>query len=261
MSDDPVIFDGAGAILRLTLNRPQRLNACDRTMLGALSDALAEAGNSADARVLILTGAGRAFSAGQDLTDKSATEDGKAIRDMLERYYNPVIRQIRGLPLPVICAVNGPAAGAGIGLALACDFVLAKESAVFDLAFTRLGLIPDAGLSFMLPRHLGWAKALGLSLLGERLTAPEAVKAGLIWQCIADDAFDNETEALARRLAELPTKSLGLVKQAFQAGQHHSLERQLALEAELQAAAAETEDFREGLAAFLQKRKPRFAGR
>jgi len=261
MSEDPIKLDRIGPILRLTLNRPQRLNACDRAMLSSLSDNLAEIAAMADARVLVLTGEGRAFCAGQDLADKSATEDGEAIRDMLERHYNPVVRQIRTLPLPVICAVNGVAAGAGIGLALACDFVLAKESAVFDLAFARLGLIPDAGLTFLLPRHLGWGKALGLALLGERLTAPEAARTGLIWQSIADDAFSGEVETLSRRLAELPTRTLGLMKQAFQASQHHSLEQQLALEAELQSLAAETEDFREGLNAFLEKRKAQFSGR
>lgn len=247
-------------IYHLTLNRPQRLNAFTRGMLGALSDALADIAADADARVLIVTGAGRAFSAGQDLTDKGAVEDGRACRNTVERYYNPVIRQIHSLDLPVIASVNGIAAGAGMSLALACDIVLAAEAAVFDIAFARIGLIPDAGGTHQLQRLLGPARAKAMAMLGEKITAPDAVRLGLIYRAVADAALATETDALAARLAAAPTKALALMKQAFHAGDHHSLEQQLALEAELQAQAADTEDFAEGVAAFLGKRPARFKG-
>lgn len=250
----------AGGIHRLTLNRPQRLNAFTRTMLGQMSDRLAEIAADADARVLVITGAGRAFSAGQDLGDTGAIEDGRACRDTVERYYNPVIRQIHTLDLPVVAAVNGIAAGAGMSLALSCDIVIAAQSAAFDIAFARIGLIPDAGGSHHLQRLLGPARAKALAMLGEKIPAPEAARLGLIHQCVPDQELAAATEALAARLAAAPTRALALMKQAFHAGDHHSLEEQLALEAELQAQAADTEDFAEGVAAFLGKRAPGFKG-
>lgn len=250
----------ADGIYRLILNRPQRLNAFTRGMLGALSDALADIAADANARVLVIAGAGRAFSAGQDLTDKGAVEDGRASRNTVERYYNPVVRQIHSLDLPVIAAVNGVAAGAGVSLALACDIVIAGESALFDIAFARIGLIPDAGGTHQLQRLLGPARAKAMAMLGEKIAAPEAVRLGLIYRAVPDADLASETDALAQRLAVAPTKALALMKQAFHAGDHHSLEQQLALEAELQAQAADTEDFAEGVAAFLGKRPARFKG-
>jgi 2-(1,2-epoxy-1,2-dihydrophenyl)acetyl-CoA isomerase len=250
----------AGGIYRLTLNRPQRLNAFTRNMLGAMSDALADIAADHEARVLVISGAGRAFSAGQDLTDQGSVEDGRACRNTVERYYNPVIRQIHSLDLPVIGAVNGIAAGAGVSLALACDIVVAVESAAFDLAFARIGLIPDAGGTHQLQRLLGPARAKAMSMLGEKVTAAEAVQLGLIYRSVPDANFAAEIDALAQRLANGPTKALALMKQAFHAGDHHSLEQQLALEAELQSQAADTEDFAEGLSAFLGKRAARFKG-
>ena len=260
MSEPDILTASDGAIRRITFNRPQRLNALTRNLLGALSDALADIAADAEARVLILTGAGRGFCAGQDLGDKGATEDGRAVRDTVERYYNPVVRQIRSLDLPVIAAVNGIAAGAGMSLALAADICVAAESAAFDLAFARIGLIPDAGGTYQLQRLLGPARALGLSLLGEKLSAKEAVDLGLIWRAVPDVEFGKTVDTLAARLAASPTKALALMKKAFHAGGHHSLEQQLALEAELQAQAADTEDFQEGLAAFFGKRAPVFKG-
>lgn len=255
-----VDLNAAGGIYRLTLNRPQRLNAFTRNMLSAMSDALADIAADRAARVLVISGTGRAFSAGQDLTDRGAVEDGRACRNTVERYYNPVIRQIHSLDLPVIAAVNGIAAGAGVSLALACDIVVAAESAVFDLAFARIGLIPDAGGTHQLQRLLGPARAKAFAMLGEKIAATEAVGLGLIYNVVADAGFAAEIDALAQRLAGGPTKALALMKQAFHAGDHHSLEQQLALEAELQSEAADTEDFAEGLAAFLGKRAPRFKG-
>lgn len=249
-----------GGVYRVTLNRPQRLNAFTRELLGALSDVLADIAADDAARVLVITGAGRAFSAGQDLADKGAVEDGRACRNTVERYYNPVIRQIHSLNLPVIAAVNGIAAGAGVSLALSCDIVLAAESAAFDLAFARIGLIPDAGGTHSLQRLLGPARAKAMAMLGEKIAAPEAVRLGLIYRAVADDKLAAEVDALATRLSTAPTKALALMKQAFHAGDHHSLEQQLALEAELQAQAADTEDFAEGVAAFFGKRAPHFKG-
>ncbi|MBL8707647.1 MAG: enoyl-CoA hydratase/isomerase family protein [Rhodospirillaceae bacterium] len=259
-ADDSIHLQQVGGVYRLTLNRPQRLNALTREMLSRISDALADIAADAGARLLVITGAGRAFSAGQDLTDKGAIEDGRACRNTVERYYNPVIRQIHSLELPVVAAVNGIAAGAGVSLALACDIVIAVDSAAFDIAFARIGLIPDAGGTHQLQRLLGPARARALAMLGEKLAAPEAARLGLIHRAVADDTFEAEVNALAQRLAEGPTRALALMKQAFHAGDHHSLEQQLALEAELQAQAADSEDFAEGLAAFLAKRAPRFKG-
>jgi 2-(1,2-epoxy-1,2-dihydrophenyl)acetyl-CoA isomerase len=260
MSEADILVAKEGAIRRITLNRPQRLNALTRRLLGDLSDALADLAADADARVLVLTGSGRGFCAGQDLGDKGAVEDGRVVRDTVERYYNPVIRQLRGLDLPVIAAVNGVAAGAGMSLALSADITLATESAVFDLAFARIGLIPDAGGTYTLQRLLGPGRALSLAILGEKLSAKQAVDLGLIWRAVPDADFGQEVDALAARLAVGPTKAIALMKKAFHAGGHHSLEQQLALEAELQSQAADTEDFQEGLAAFLGKRAPSFKG-
>lgn len=260
MSEPDILVAKDGAIRRLTLNRPQRLNALTRGLLGNLSDALADIAADDEARVVILTGSGRGFSAGQDLTDKGAVEDGRACRDTVERYYNPVVRQIRSLDMPVIAAVNGVAAGAGMSLALAADITIATESAVFDIAFARIGLIPDAGGTYALQRLLGPARAMGLAMLGEKLRAIDAADLGLIWRAVADEAFGAEVDAIAERLAQAPTKALALMKKAFHAGGHHSLEQQLALEAELQSEAADSEDFQEGLAAFLGKRAPKFKG-
>jgi 2-(1,2-epoxy-1,2-dihydrophenyl)acetyl-CoA isomerase len=260
MSEADILVAKDGAIRRITLNRPQRLNALTRNLLGNLSDALADIAADDEARVLILTGAGRGFCAGQDLGDKGAVEDGRVVRDTVERYYNPVIRQLRSLDLPVIAAVNGIAAGAGMSLALSADIALASESATFDLAFARIGLIPDAGGTYTLQRILGPARALGLAILGEKIGAKEAADMGLIWRAAPDAEFGKEVDALAGRLSIAPTKAIALMKKAFNAGGHHSLEQQLALEAELQSQAADTEDFQEGLAAFMGKRAPKFKG-
>lgn len=260
MSDSDILVSADGTLRRLTLNRPLRLNALTRAMLGNLSDALADIAADPEARVLIITGAGRGFCAGQDLGDQGAVEDGRACRDTVERYYNPVVRQIRSLDLPVIAAVNGVAAGAGMSLALAADITIATESAVFDVAFARIGLIPDAGGTYALQHLLGPARAMGLAMLGEKLTAKAAADLGLIWRAAPDADFAGDVEAMAQRLAQAPTKALALMKQAFHAGGHHSLEQQLALEAELQSQAADTEDFQEGLAAFFAKRPPKFKG-
>ncbi len=261
MSDASILSQRDGAIVRLTLNRPDRLNSLTLIMLGELSDALSDIDSDDEVRAVILTGAGRGFCAGQDLTDHAAIDDTRAIRSVVERHYNPVVRQIRALRQPVVAAVNGVAAGAGCSLVLACDIAIATASARFSSAFINIGLIPDAGGSYFLPRLVGQARALGLALLGEAIEAKTAADWGLIWKAVPDADFTAEVDALARRLSEMPTTAIGLIKQAINLSGHHSLEQQLATEAELQAQAAETEDYQEGRAAFLEKRKPRFFGR
>ena len=261
MTETPILLQRDGAVARLTLNRPDRLNALTLAMLGELSAALTDLDGDETVRAVILTGTGRGFCAGQDLTDHEAVDDTRAIRAVVERHYNPVIRQIRALPQPVIAAVNGIAAGAGCSLALACDIAVATESAKFSNAFVNIGLIPDGGGSYFLPRLVGQARALGLSLLGEAIEAKIAAEWGLIWKAVPDAEFAGAVDALAKRLAEMPTAAIGLIKHAINVSGHHSLEQQLAVEAELQAQAAETEDYQEGRAAFLEKRKPRFIGR
>ena len=261
MTDAPILLQRDGAIARIALNRPDRVNSLTLAMLGELSAALTEIDGDDTVRVVIVTGMGRGFCAGQDLTDHAAVDDTRAIRSVVERHYNPVIRQIRSLPQPVIAAVNGVAAGAGCSLALACDIAIATASAKFINAFVNIGLIPDAGGSYFLPRMIGQARALGMTLLGEPVDAKIAADWGLIWKAVPDSDFANEVDALAQRLAQMPTAAIGLIKHAINVSGHHSLEQQLAVEAELQATAAETEDYQEGRAAFLEKRKPRFIGR
>lgn len=261
MTDRPILLQRDGAVARLTLNRPEKLNSLTLGMLADLSAALTELDGDDTVRAVILTGTGRGFCAGQDLSDHEAMDDTRAVRAVVERHYNPVIRQIRTLPQPVVAAVNGVAAGAGCSLALACDIAIATESAKFTNAFVNIGLIPDCGGSYFLPRMVGQARALGLSLLGEPIDAKVAAEWGLIWEAVPDADFAREVETLAKRLAEMPTAAVGLIKHAINVSGHHSLDQQLAIEAELQAQAAETEDYQEGRAAFLEKRKPRFIGR
>ncbi|HVZ01339.1 MAG TPA: enoyl-CoA hydratase-related protein [Dongiaceae bacterium] len=261
MAQTSIILERSGAIWRLTLNRPDKLNSFTRDMLTEIGDALTEIEADAEARALVITGAGRAFCAGQDLREAEAVEDGDAVRAVIERHYNPTIRLLRSLHIPVMAAVNGVAAGAGASFAVAADLVLASQSASFSFAFSRIGLIPDAGASYFVPRLVGHARALGLSLLGDTISAETAAQWGLIWQAVPDAEFAAAVETMADRLAALPTQAVALMKQALSGGEHHSLEQQLAFEAELQSRAAETEDFQEGRGAFLEKRNPRFTGR
>lgn len=261
MTEPSILFERTGAVRRLTFNRPDKLNSFTRDMLSALDDALTDIAADDEARALVITGSGRAFSAGQDLREAGAVEDGAAVRAVVERLYNPAIRLLRSLQIPVLAAVNGIAAGAGASLALACDLVIAAESASFVQAFSKIGLVPDAGGSYFMPRLVGSARALGLALLAEPVDAKTAAQWGLIWRTVPDADFAATIAATAERLAALPTASVALTKQALNASGHHSLEQQLALEAELQARAAETEDFQEGVRAFLEKRSPRFIGR
>lgn len=246
----------------LILNRPERLNAFSETMQLALKAAISEAEADEECRALLLTGAGRAFCAGQDLNERvTPTGDIVVPGEALEKYYNPLAKKLRSLPFPVVAAVNGIAAGAGCNVALACDIVLASRSATFTQVFARIGLIPDAGGTWILPRLVGQARARGLALLAEPLTAEKAEAWGLIWKAVEDDALMAEAEALCAHFAAAPTYGLGLIKQALDASEDNDLSTQLDLERKLQRQAGSHEDYKEGVRAFLAKRKPVFSGK
>ncbi|MGZ9810028.1 enoyl-CoA hydratase-related protein [Pseudoroseicyclus sp. H15] len=240
----------------ITLARPEVMNALSAPMRAELREALAPG----EARVIVLTGEGRAFCSGQDLGDGQGLGPTEVERILAEEYV-PLLMAIVEAPVPVIAAVNGPAVGAGANLALACDVVIAAESAVFAQSFTRIGLIPDAGGTWILPRLVGQAQAMGQMLFGEPVSAPEAARMGMIFEAVEDAAFAAHWQARAARLAGGPPVALARVKQALRASAEQGLVEQLALEARLQAECAGTEDFAEGVAAFLEKRAPRFMGR
>nr|WP_210313699.1 2-(1,2-epoxy-1,2-dihydrophenyl)acetyl-CoA isomerase PaaG [Rhodopseudomonas rhenobacensis] len=246
----------------LTLNRPDRLNAFNADLHAALIAALHAAEADTSCRVLILTGAGRGFCAGQDLADVAASPgEAPDLSGTLARHYNPLVRKLRALPMPVIAAVNGVAAGAGANIAFACDIVLAAKSAKFIQAFAKLGLVPDSGGSWFLPRLVGAARARGLALLAEPVAAEQAEAWGMIWRAVDDAALLAEAHRLAAHFATQPTAGLALIKQALDASESNSLDQQLDLECELQGQAGRTADYGEAVAAFFDKRPPRFIGR
>jgi 2-(1,2-epoxy-1,2-dihydrophenyl)acetyl-CoA isomerase len=262
MDENPVLVEVRSGYRVLTLNRPHRLNAFNEPMQQALAAAVAEAERDKDCRALLLTGAGRAFSSGQDLSER-VKPSGEVVvpGEALERYYNPLIRKLRALPFPVVAAVNGPAAGASCNIALACDIVLAARSATFLQAFARLGLVPDAGGTWLLPRLVGQARARGLALLAEPLPAEQAEAWGLIWKAVDDDTLMSEAEKLCERFSVAPTFGLGLIKQALDASEDNGLAAQLDLERNLQRVAGSHPNYAEGVRSFLEKRKPNFSGK
>jgi 2-(1,2-epoxy-1,2-dihydrophenyl)acetyl-CoA isomerase len=255
-----LLFDKADGVATLTLNRPDKLNAFTPDLHRVLKSALDAVEQDAAIRAVLLTGAGRGFCAGQDLSLRRQAS-GNTSAESLDTWYNPLVRRLRRLEKPVVCAVNGVAAGAGANIALACDIVIAARSASFIQAFCKIGLVPDAGGSYVLPRLVGMARAGALMLLGDKLGAEEAAQWGLIWRVVDDAALMSEATTLARHLARQPTRALGLIKQALNASFGNTLDQQLDLERDLQSIAAGTEDFREGVAAFLDKRAPNFTGR
>jgi 2-(1,2-epoxy-1,2-dihydrophenyl)acetyl-CoA isomerase len=262
MNDTSIQYSQAGAIARLTLNRPERLNSFNAAMHEEVRDALARV--AADgARVLVLTGAGRGFCAGQDLGDRTVSPGarGADLGESIERNYKPLVLALRNLPMPVIAAVNGVAAGAGASIALACDIVIAARSASFVQAFSRLGLVPDSGGTWFLPRLVGNARAIGLAMLGEKLPAQQAADWGLIWRCVDDAEFTAAVDKLAAELAVAPTLCLVRTRQAIRGAWQHSLEEQLDLERDFQRELGWSSDYAEGVAAFGEKRAPRFIGR
>ncbi len=262
MDTSHILFERTDGIARLTLNRPDKLNSFNVAMHEQVRDALAQVRADKALRVLVLTGAGRAFCAGQDLSDRAVAPGGAAVDlgESIDKYYAPLVLALRRLPLPVICAVNGVAAGAGANLPLACDIVLAARSASFVEVFCKLGLIPDTGGTYFLPRLLGSARATALAMLGDKLRAEQAADWGLIWKCVDDDLLAAETEKLARHFASAPTLGLARTKQALQASGLNTLETQLDLERDFMRELGHSADYREGVAAFMAKRPPRFIG-
>jgi 2-(1,2-epoxy-1,2-dihydrophenyl)acetyl-CoA isomerase len=258
MDYETILFAEEGGVVTLTLNRPEAMNALTGRLRRELMDAF---GRSASARAIVLTGAGRGFCAGQDLGDIDFDGAEVDLETPLRDEYEPMLHAIYECPVPTIAAVNGPAAGAGANLALACDVVIAAQSAIFLQAFARIGLIPDAGGTYWLPRQIGFARAMGAVLFAEPVTATQAVEWGMIWEAVPDAEFADRVRARARQLAEGPTATYRLAKEALRRSWGNDVAAQLALEAELQNRAGATADFREGVAAFLEKRPARYQGR
>jgi len=262
MPYDSILFSVDAGIARLTLNRPDKLNSFNTQMHGEVRHALGRLPGS-DARVLVLTGAGRGFCAGQDLGDRAVApgSQGVDLGESIDMYYKPLVLALHTLPMPVIAAVNGVAAGAGANIALACDLVIAANSASFVQAFSKLGLLPDSGGTWTLPRLVGNARALGLTLLGNKLPAEQAAAWGMIWQCVPDAELGATVDALAKGFAVAPTRGLAATKQAIYAAAGNTLESQLDLERDLQRELGGSADYREGVAAFAAKRPPQFVGK
>jgi len=263
MNYNTIEFVIADGLATLTLNRPKSLNSFNTEMHSEIRDVLKQVKNNSEIRCLLLTGAGRGFCAGQDLSDRAVApgEQVPDLGDSLENNYNPLIRNLKTLEMPVVCAVNGVAAGAGANVALACDLVFAARSASFIQSFCKLGLIPDSGGTWHLPRLLGHARAMGLALLGDKLSAEQAEQWGLIWKCVDDEQLLEEATNVARHLATQPTFGLSMIKRAINASYTNTLDQQLDLERDFMRLGGRSEDFQEGVNAFMEKRPPVFKGR
>lgn len=263
MSNEFLSHEVAQGVATITLRRADVLNSFHRPMAVELQRALRHAGEDASVRAVLITAVGRAFCAGQDLAEAVPPGEGELpdVGDIVRDSYNPIIRALRSLPKPVVCAVNGVAAGAGANVALACDFVIASESASFIQAFTKIGLIPDSGGTFILPRLVGMARATSLMVLGDRLTAKDAHRLGMIHDVVPDTTLQDVATALAVRLAAMPTHAIALIKQALEASWTNDLDAQLDLEERLQRDAGRSADYLEGVRAFQQKRAPNFQGK
>ena len=248
-----------GSVLKITLNRPDKFNSFNREMSMQLQEALDKAATDKTIRAVYLTGEGKAFCAGQDLSE-AMDANGPGIERIVREHYNPIIQKIRGIEKPVVCAVNGVAAGAGANIALACDIVIAASSVAFIQAFSKIGLIPDSGGTFFLPRLIGFGKASALMMLGDKVSATDAERMGMIYKVIDDNNLHAEAFAIAKTVADLPTKGIGYTKRLLNQSPTNSLEEQLEYEAEMQVHATLTFDYTEGVTAFLEKRKPVFKG-
>lgn len=262
MDFNNIEFEITQGVATLTLNRPKSLNSFTTDMHAEVRTVMQQVINDTQVRCLVITGAGRGFCAGQDLGDRTQSTDGGApdVGASVEKNYNPLIRSIMQLPKPVICAVNGVAAGAGASIALACDIVLAARSASFIQAFCKIGLVPDSGGTWNLPRAVGLARAKGLALLGDRLPAETAEQWGLIWKCVDDEALQAEAQKMASHFATQPTRALGRIKKLLQDSSSNTLDEQLELEKNAMQELGQSENYREGVAAFVEKRPPVFKG-
>jgi 2-(1,2-epoxy-1,2-dihydrophenyl)acetyl-CoA isomerase len=253
-----LIIDGCIAVV--SLDRQEKFNSFNREMTGELLEVLKIIESRTDIRCVVLTGKGKAFCAGQDLGE-AIDKDGPGLERILKDGYNPLIQAMRNLPLPIVCAVNGVAAGAGANIALACDLLVASENAIFIQAFTKIGLIPDSGGTYFLPKIIGTHRAMAQMLLADKVSASEAKDMGLVYAVYASETFMDETMKLAKRLADMPTQAIAFTKQAVYAGWNNTLDEQLSLELQLQIKAGNTADHKEGIAAFLEKRTPQFSGK
>ncbi len=248
-------------VATITLNRPKVFNSFNREMALQLQKVFDDCAENPEVRAIVLTGKGKAFCAGQDLKEVTDPELNPGFKKILEEHYNPIILKIRALKKPIIAAVNGVAAGAGANIALACDLVVAHDKVSFIQAFSLIGLVPDSAGTYFLPRLIGFQRASALAMLGDRVGAEEAERIGMIYKCVSLESFESTVEQLAIRLANMPTKALGMIKELFNASMTNSLEEQLAMESKYQIEAAQSEDYAEGVAAFIEKRQPKFKGR
>jgi 2-(1,2-epoxy-1,2-dihydrophenyl)acetyl-CoA isomerase len=254
-----ILFEIKNNIAFITLHRPDKLNSFNREMALLLQNKLDECASLHEVRCVYITGAGKGFCAGQDLAEV-VDPNGPGMQKILSEHYNPIITRLRNIPKPVIAAVNGVAAGAGANIALACDVVVATQSASFIQAFSKIGLIPDSGGTYTLPRLIGFQKASALMMLGDKISSSDAIQMGMIYKVFSDDMFEDEAKKIAATLSQMPTKSLAYIKHTLNYSSANNLEEQLLLEDEYQQKAAATKDFKEGVNAFLEKRNPKFTG-
>lgn len=257
--EQSIILKIKDSIAFINLNRPEKFNSFNREMALQLQNILDECANNKNIRCIYITGNGKAFSAGQDLGELTG-ENSPTISQILSEHYNPIIERLRNIPLPIVCAVNGVAAGAGANIALACDVVVASDSASFIQAFSKIGLIPDSGGTYTLPRLIGFQKASALMMLGDKISATEALQMGMVYKVFSDDFLENESIKIATTLANMPTKGLAFTKHVLNQSANNSLTQQLKLEDEFQQKAAATFDYNEGVTSFIEKRKPIFKG-
>lgn len=258
--NNSIIVKIENKVAYITLNRPEVFNSINREMAFLFQDTLDDCKSNDDVRAIVITGSGKAFGAGQDLKEVTDPDLNPGFKKILEEHYNPIITRIRNINKPIIAAVNGVAAGAAANIALACDVVVANENASFIQAFSLIGLIPDSGGTFFLPRLVGFQKASALAMLGDKVSAQEAERIGMIYKVFPNDSFKEEVDKLASKLANMPTKALGMIKQLLNQSMTNDLNAQLETESKFQIEAAQSEDYAEGVAAFIEKRKPNFKG-
>ena len=261
MSNNSIELKIENKVAYITLNRPEVFNSFNREMAFLLQDTLDACEKNTEVRAILLTGNGKAFCAGQDLKEVTSPDLNPGFKKILEEHYNPIVKRIRNIKKPIIAAVNGVAAGAGANIALACDVVVAHEHVSFIQAFSKIGLVPDSGGTFLLPRLVGFQKAMALAMLGDKISAEEAERMGMIYKVFPSETFQDEVLKLALKMANMPTKALGMIKEMFNQSMTNDLDAQLEMESKYQIEAAQSDDYAEGVAAFIEKRKPEFKGK